>query len=122
MFDYLIETYPAIAAAKGLGADATTRSGALTLASIGAAAPAGAPIPPLEIDGPAEDEEPEATVTVSHPDPEAATYLNEELSVQTLYELLSNRLVEGRPEDALGLVIDTCAALKNTAEARGVRV
>ena len=93
VFDYLVELYPHIAAAKGLnnggiinGCDVNDCDGGVRM-----------------------NNDRSVSVVVTHPDPEVTTYLNEHLSVASLFETIADKLGEDRPAKPLQHVVDLLA-------------
>ena len=60
-----------------------------------------------------EDEENPVTVTVKHLDSEKEDYLNEELSICNLFEVMATHLVEAHPEDPLDSLIEFLSGIKD---------
>ena len=60
-----------------------------------------------------EDEENPVTVTVKHLDSEKEDYLNEELSICNLFEVMATHLVEAYPEDPLDSLIEFLSGIKD---------
>jgi hypothetical protein len=78
---YLVEHYPHIAAARVINAG--------DKANVGGSTPGGG-------DGGDGEGGGGVKVVVTHPDPEVFTYLNEHLSVASLFETIADRLAEDR--------------------------
>ena len=63
-----------------------------------------------------DDEENPVTVTVKHQDSEQEDYLNNELSICNLFEVMATHLSEAHPEDPLDSLIEFLSSIKDDGE------
>ena len=100
VFDYLVDTYPHIAAAKGLVTVSGGSGGDIDCIRVG--------MDVGEVNG-NDGGGGGTSVVVTHPDLEVLTYLNQHLSVASLFETIADRLAEDRPEKPLQHVVNLLA-------------
>jgi len=97
VFDYLVDTYPRFAAAKGLVTVSGGSGGDIDCIRVGMDIGAS-----IGNDGGGGG----TSVVVTHPDLEVLTYLNQHLSVASLFETIADQLAEDRPEKPLQHVVN----------------
>lgn len=105
MVEHLLEQYPHVAAAQGLDVVQDTDTKVESDSGPGRC-DADATVAEVSVEHGGDDG---VRVAVTHPDPEVAAYLNDHLSVASLFEAIAEKLAEVRPERPLQHIVDLLA-------------